>query len=99
MDVPIKGLELWACEWEDAHYDSGEYTLHEIEHRSVRYVTTGILIRNDDIGVMLANDICETGAYRGLNFVPKAMVVKTWRIGVLAQRIRKPRRIIEQPMT
>lgn len=91
MALKLTGLEIWACEWDDAHYNGGEFTLHEIEHRPVTYITTGILIRDDDVGVMLSNDICETGSYRGLNFIPRKMVLRTWRVGPLQKRASNPR--------
>lgn len=92
-DVPMKGLEIWAVEWEDAHWDSGEYQLHEITHRAVNYVSVGILVRDDSDGLMLATDICETGSFRGLNFVPAKMIVRRWRVGALkpaSPRSRRP---------
>jgi hypothetical protein len=90
-DVPVKGLEVWGCEWEDAHWDSGEYEKGQTNHRPVNYVSVGILLKDDDVGFAVATDICETGTFRGINFVPTKMVVRKWRIGKLAPSNRQSR--------
>lgn len=83
--IPTKGLELWACEWEDAHYNSGEFERHEVVHRPVNYITVGIILRNDETGISMASDICEAGTFRGMNFIPRKMVVRAWKVGHLSK--------------
>ena len=90
-EIPIKGLEIWACEWEDAHWDSGEYEKGHTVHRPVNYVSIGILLKDDDVGFALATDICETGTFRGINFVPTKMVIRRWKVGNLAPANRRSR--------
>lgn len=92
IDVPIGKLEIWACEWEDAHYDGNEYGADEITHRPINYVSVGILLRDDDTGFATATDINESGAYRGINFVPARMIVRKWKVGALkpVNRKKKP---------
>jgi len=85
-DVPIKGLESWACEWEDAHQSSLEYERGDIVHRPMHYVTTGILLKDDEAGMTFATDACETNTFRGTNFIPRKMIVRAWRIGQLEPR-------------
>lgn len=91
--VPAKGLEVWAVEWEDAHFSSLEYERDEIVHRPTLYITVGILVKNDETGVTLSSDIGETGSFRGTNFVPRKMILRTWKVGPLAKRatrLQKP---------
>ena len=93
-EIPMKGLEIWACEWEDAHFDSNEFERANITHRPVNYVTVGILIQDDDIGITFATDICEVWTFRQTNFVPRKMVVRAWKVGSLSPKsIRKSRQI------
>lgn len=93
MKLP-KGLEIWACEWEDAHWNSGEFDRDEIIHKPILYVTTGILIKNDETGLTVSSDISETGSFRGTNFIPKRMIVKVWKIGPLAKRVERRRSLV-----
>lgn len=85
-EVPLKGLELWACRWKDAHYNSNEFERHEITHRPILYVTTGILLKDDETGVAIATDVCETNTFRGINAIPRELVLETWRVGALQRR-------------
>lgn len=88
QEVPTKGLEVWGILWKDAHWDSGEYESHEIVHRPVNYVSIGIILRDDAEGITIATDICETGSFRGLNFIPVEMILKKWKVGVVAANPR-----------
>jgi len=81
--VPLKGLEVWACEWEDAHWNSDEFNRDEITHRPINYVTVGIKLFDDETGVSLSTDLCETGTFRGINFIPAKMIVRSWKLGNL----------------
>lgn len=87
--MDLKGLEIWACEWEDAHYDGAEYAAEDINHQPVNYVSVGILVRDDDRGFTTATDVSEGGTFRGINFVPAQMIVRKWKVGVLQKRTRK----------
>lgn len=88
-DVPLKGLELWACEWEDAHQSSLEYERDEINHRAMRYVTAGILLKDDEAGITFASDVCEVNTFRGTNFIPRKMIVTAWKVGPLPARQKR----------
>jgi hypothetical protein len=94
-DTPMKGLELWACEWDDAHFNSEEFDRNDITHRPVKYVTVGILLKNDEVGMSFAADVCETGTFRGTNFVPRKMIIRAWKVGPLPPKQR--RKIAEAP--
>jgi hypothetical protein len=87
LTPPLKGLEIWACEWEDAHWNSGEMDKDDIVHRPVLYVSVGILLKDDETGVTTATDVSETGSFRGFNFIPAKMIVRKWKIGNVSPRI------------
>lgn len=97
-NMPTAGLEIWAVEWEDAHFSSLEYEREEINHKPTIYITTGILVKQDDTGITLANDISQTGSFRGTNFIPRKMVVgNPWKIGPLTRRRTKTTPPIKPP--
>lgn len=66
-----------AVRWADAH-SSGvtEYSEHELPHRSVHYTIYGYLLRHDEAGITLTNEHSDEATYRGVCFVPAAMVVE-----------------------
>jgi hypothetical protein len=90
-EVPLGKLEIWACEWEDAHWNSGEMAAEEWEHGPTNYVTVGILLKDDEVGFSTATDINEGGTFRGINFIPAKMIVRKWKVGALKPKIRKVR--------
>lgn len=87
--IELKEYELWAILWDDAHYDGSELEESEIMHRPWQYVTVGILLKDDETGITVTNDLSEDGRSRGRNFVPAKMVVKKWKIGALAPRVKR----------
>ncbi len=91
-EIPVKGHEVWACEWEDAHYDGNEYGADELTHRPVLYVSVGILLKDDETGFTTATDLSESGSYRGINFVPAKMILRKWRVGTLRQKPARARK-------
>lgn len=78
--------DIYAVKWDDAHYNAGEFEAHEVIHRPWQYTSVGILVQNDETGITLAMDIGEDGRFRGVTFVPRAMVLETWKIGPLTKR-------------
>ncbi len=64
--------------WLDAHGSAANaaYSFEEIPHAPVEVVSYGVLLRNDDVGVSIASEICDTNTFRGYSFVPAAMLVK-----------------------
>ena len=85
-DVSTKGWEVWAFEWEDAHVQTDEFDVKNIIHRSVNYVTVGILVKEDEGGITVSADLCEDGRVRVTNFIPRKMFLRKWKIGNLQQR-------------
>lgn len=90
---PLKGLEIWAVEWEDAHWDSGEMGREDIVHLPILYVSVGILLRDDDGGVTLATDVAASGTFRGLNYIPPKMITRKWRVGKLEPRPTRTKKV------
>lgn len=61
--------------WNDAHGNTfTTYEAHEIPHAPAVVRTYGLLLREDETGVSIANEVFETGGYRGVTFIPKGMI-------------------------
>jgi hypothetical protein len=95
-EIPLKGLEIWACEWEDAHYNTDETSIEDMVHRAWNYISVGILLKDDDVGFAVATDIGEDGKFRGINFVPAKMVIRKWRIGLLKPKVVRKTQLLGQ---
>ena len=78
--------QLVAVEWDDAHGSTTMFSEQDMEHRPYRFISVGILIRSDAVGVSLAREIGDDGAYREHGFIPRAMVVQEWSLGPLKKR-------------
>lgn len=76
--------------WNDAHSDSSMFSEQDMEHKPYRFTTVGFLVRSDDVGISLAQEIGEDGRYRDHTFIPRLMVQREWIIGPL-RTPRKPR--------
>jgi hypothetical protein len=66
--------------WDDAHGKGADYvshsTLHE-SHRPTVMQTLGWVLRDDEVGVSIANERCMDDGedyYRGYTFVPRSLV-------------------------
>jgi hypothetical protein len=66
---------LVALTWLDAHGSISPSEVHEIPHAPIKITTYGLLMRDDEAGVSVANEACHDGTYRGVTFVPRGMVV------------------------
>lgn len=76
-DAPFMLKPLVAVRWLDAHGSAtSAYAEHEIPHAAIEITTYGLLLREDTAGVSVANEWCADGTYRGVTFVPKAMVLE-----------------------
>lgn len=71
--------------WDDAHAMlAGDYTQQEAQmqfHKASRYHAFGLLLVEDEKGVTIATEWCDDG-WRGLNFIPRGMVVEVIDLGV-----------------
>lgn len=66
---------LVALTWMDAHGTAtNTYELHELPHKALEIVTYGLLLREDEAGVSIAAEDCGGGCFRGVTFVPAALV-------------------------
>lgn len=68
---------LVSLRWTDAHGTAtNTYELHELPHKALEIVTYGLLLRDDADGVSIAAEDCGGGCYRGVTFVPAALIVE-----------------------
>lgn len=83
----MKTPPLVALRWLDAHGTAtNSYELHELPHKALEIVTYGLLLRDDEHGVSVACEYCGGGAYRGVTFVPRSLVVEIKQAGAEATR-------------
>ena len=74
---PAHNKPLVSLLWNDAHGSATDvHTEMDIEHEPLRMTTYGILLREDAIGVTIANEWCGGKEWRGITFVPRALVVE-----------------------
>lgn len=61
--------------WMDAHATAtATYEIHELPHKAIEIETYGLLLRDDDTGVSIANEDCGAGVYRGVTFIPRQLI-------------------------
>jgi hypothetical protein len=79
-----------AVRWHDAH-GSGitEYADHELPHAPSPYTVYGFLLRHDETGITLANEHSDEHTYRGVSFIPGAMVVEILPLTLTHKRASK----------
>lgn len=87
--------------WADAHGSAtGSYTIDEIPHAPVKVQSYGLLLKDDEVGVSLASEICDSDVFRGYGFYPRALIVKVEPI--VKKRKRKlsltPSGILDTPI-
>lgn len=89
---------LVALKWNDAHGSATEsYSENDIPHEPLLMTTYGLLLRDDDVGVSVANEECGDGTYRGYTFVPRPLVVELLDLGEpKPKRLRRPRPHVAQ---
>ena len=81
-------MKLVKVTWNDAHASVATlYEVHEIPHQATVVQTYGLLLRQDDSGVSLANELCSGETYRGVTFIPAGMIVKVEEL-----KLTKPRK-------
>ena len=86
-------LPLVVLEWDDAWTTETPATLDgHLVHKPERVTTIGWLLKDDAVGVQLANEFYDE-TYRGRTFVPRAMVVKMTPFKLTKPRTEKPRTV------
>lgn len=80
MNDSVKHLPLVLVVWDDAHADASEaLSLDDVavKHRAAVFQTVGWLLRDDGLGVSVANERClDQGdeVYRGRTFIPRSLI-------------------------
>ncbi len=82
---------FYAVRWADAHSSGSvtEYAEHELPHRPAPYTTYGFLLRHDATGLTLATEHSDEHTYRGVCFIPAAMVIETVPLTLTKKRAPK----------
>lgn len=84
-------LPLVMVAWNDAHSPSSTEIVNVSNladmHGTLVIKTVGWELRNDDAGITLASEFCGDGDFRGVTFVPKALVAERVELAV-----RRPKR-------
>jgi len=87
----VTKLPLVVVEWDDAWTTETPATLDgHLVHKPERVTTIGWLLKDDEIGVQLANEFYDE-TYRGRTFVPRAMVVKVTPFKLTKPREARPK--------
>lgn len=79
---PSHGKTLVCVYWLDAHSSATRaFTEENVLHKTAPMETYGLLIKDDEAGVSIANetymdDIENVQTYRGHTFIPRGMVVR-----------------------
>lgn len=73
---------LVALRWSDAHGTATTtYEIYELPHKACTITTYGLLLREDEAGVSIACEDAGAGCYRGVTFVPRALIIEIKPIG------------------
>jgi hypothetical protein len=88
--MSVTNLPLVLVEWDDAWINEVSVTLEDVgaSHKPTTVHTLGWLLREDDVGVSLANEHYDA-TYRGRTFIPRAMVREVTRFTLTKPRPRK----------
>jgi hypothetical protein len=92
----MDNLVLVTVVWADAHASAGDQlTVKELDdyHKPTIMETTGWLLREDDVGVTVANERCldeGDGAFRGRTFIPKSLIQSITPV-IKSKKPRKPK--------
>lgn len=84
-------LPLVIVEWHDAWTNELGVTIEDVgaSHKPMRVQTIGWLLKDDDVGVSLANEHFDDGSYRGRTFILRSMVVSVVPFALTKPRQRK----------
>ena len=76
----IKATKRVAVIWADAWYSSEESSLEEHKHEPWYYCAEGYLMKSNDEGVSLAQEIGQDGQFRGRSFILRSLILQEWEI-------------------
>lgn len=75
MPSYIPNYPIVAVTWLDAHGSATDtYGIGDLPHHAWELTTIGWLLRDDDQGVSVSNEYCGDQDYRGITFIPRALV-------------------------
>lgn len=79
--------QLVKVTWIDAHGSAANttYSIDEIPHLPVEVISYGVLLRDDELGVSIASEVCDLNIYRGYSFIPRVLIKRV-------EPVIKPRR-------
>jgi hypothetical protein len=85
---------LVAVRWEDVRIDQADSLTREeiMGRRGMEFTTLGILLRDDDELVAVANEVAETGTFRGVTYILRPLVRSVTPLGEWPPRARRPKR-------
>lgn len=87
-------FELVRVTWNDAHGGSSEmFMVDQIPHEPAVMTTYGLLLKQDEKGVSVANEIHENGQVRGHTFIPAQLIINVQSIQT--RRVRKKKAQID----
>jgi len=77
---------LIAVSWADAHSPAATDVIDATQltddlHGTMTIVTVGWELRSDTKGIMLAGEFCGGTEFRGLTFIPRALVLERLELG------------------
>lgn len=92
--------------WRDAHGIKHESNRDETlrAHKAALYISAGILVQSDAVGVTLTQDMGlpladdEELTYRTRTFILRELVVDEWDTGPAVRRPHKPKGTVETPL-
>lgn len=84
-------LPLVIVEWLDAWTNELGVTVEDVgaSHRPVKVQTIGWLLKDDEVGVSLANEHFDDGSYRGRTFILRSMIASVTPFSLTKPR-KKP---------
>lgn len=89
---------LVSLSWNDAHSPASTEVVNASNladtHGTLLITTVGWELRHDDTGVTLASEFCGDGDFRGVTFVPKALVAE--RVELRAVKPRATRKVLPE---
>ena len=83
---------IYVVEWMDAHYNTDEVAVADVYHSPWKYTTVGLLLKSNEIGVTVASDVGQDGKVRGVNFIPRGMVIHEYTGGTVRRRSKRGRK-------
>ena len=97
MTTGKPSLPLVIVNWLDAWTNEMGVTIEDVgaSHKPMQVQTIGWLLKDDDLGVSLANEYFDDGSYRGRTFILRSMIVDVLRCALTKPRAPRKGRPVE----